>query len=72
MSTANVDKRTDTDADANAQADTDTQTNKLKICCACPHTRKPRDECVVTNGEDKCAQLIEDHKTCLRTHGFDV
>ena len=23
-----------------------------KICCSCPHTRRPRDECVVVNGED--------------------
>ncbi|KAF2071188.1 hypothetical protein CYY_007490 [Polysphondylium violaceum] len=39
---------------------------KKKICCACPDTKKIRDECVLTNGEDKCAQLIEAHKQCLR------
>ena len=43
-----------------------------KICCACPETRKPRDECVVTHGEDKCAAQIEAHKKCLRAEGFDV
>ena len=43
-----------------------------KICCACPDTRKPRDECVVMNGEDKCAAQIEAHKKCLRSEGFDV
>jgi cytochrome c oxidase assembly protein subunit 17 len=43
-----------------------------KICCACPDTRKPRDECVVMNGEDKCAAQIEAHKKCLRAEGFDV
>ena len=26
-----------------------------KICCACPETRKVRDECVTHNGEDACA-----------------
>jgi len=24
-----------------------------KICCSCPETRKPRDECVVLHGEEK-------------------
>ena len=43
-----------------------------KICCACPDTRKIRDECVVHNGEDKCAASIEAHKKCLRSEGFDV
>ena len=43
-----------------------------KICCSCPETKKPRDECVVTLGEDKCAELIEAHKSCLRAEGFKV
>ena len=33
-----------------------------KICCSCPETRKPRDECIVLHGEDACAKLIEAHK----------
>jgi cytochrome c oxidase assembly protein subunit 17 len=45
---------------------------KLKICCACPETKKPRDECVVQFGEEKCQDLIEAHKVCLQKHGFKV
>eukprot|EP00967_Tisochrysis_lutea_P075636 scaffold101977_cov40-Tisochrysis_lutea.AAC.4 len=45
---------------------------KLKICCACPETRKPRDECVVEKGEEQCTEYIEAHKACLRSHGFKV
>ncbi|KAG5191762.1 Cox17 protein [Tribonema minus] len=44
----------------------------LKICCACPETKKNRDECMVMNGEDKCQALIEAHKQCLRKEGFNV
>uniref|UniRef100_A0A915B8A6 Cytochrome c oxidase copper chaperone n=1 Tax=Parascaris univalens TaxID=6257 RepID=A0A915B8A6_PARUN len=45
---------------------------KLKPCCACPQTKKARDECIVLNGEEKCGTYIEAHKKCLRDHGFDV
>lgn len=44
----------------------------LKICCACPNTRKPRDECVIMHGEDNCKQVIEQHKACLRGLGFKI
>jgi cytochrome c oxidase assembly protein subunit 17 len=45
-----------------------------KICCCCPDTKKARDECVVFKGEDHpdCQKLIEAHKACLRSEGFDV
>ena len=43
-----------------------------KICCSCPETKEPRDECIVANGEDKCKDLIEAHKVCLRKEGFTV
>jgi len=43
-----------------------------KICCSCPDTKQRRDECVVKNGEDKCASVIEAHKECLRAEGFTV
>jgi len=45
-----------------------------KICCSCPETRKPRDECVVMFGEEhpECKRFIEAHKACLRSEGFDV
>lgn len=45
---------------------------KKKMCCACPDTKKLRDDCIVAQGEDKCADLIEMHKKCLRSEGFDV
>ena len=43
-----------------------------KICCSCPETRKPRDECVVNHGEENCQKYIEAHKACLREEGFKV
>ena len=45
-----------------------------KICCSCPETKKLRDECTLTNGpeSDKCKDLIEKHKICLRGEGFIV
>lgn len=50
------------------------QKPKKKICCACPETKKARDECVTLHGPDSadCAELIEAHKRCLRAEGFDV
>lgn len=44
----------------------------LRICCACPETRKPRDECVVKYTEANCLDYIEAHKQCLRSQGFNV
>lgn len=45
---------------------------KKKICCACPDTKKLRDECIVEHGEDACAKWIEAHRQCLRAEGFNV
>lgn len=45
---------------------------KKKICCACPESKRARDECVVMYGEPACKQLIEAHKRCLREEGFNV
>ena len=45
---------------------------KLKPCCACPETKKPRDQCIVERGEENCQDLIEAHKECMRRHGFNV
>ncbi|OVA01960.1 Cytochrome c oxidase copper chaperone [Macleaya cordata] len=45
---------------------------KKKICCACPDTKKLRDECVVQHGEAACTKWIEAHKQCLRAEGFNV
>ncbi|PBC27733.1 Cytochrome c oxidase copper chaperone [Apis cerana cerana] len=35
----------------------------LKPCCACPETKKARDDCIITKGEENCRDLIEAHKT---------
>jgi cytochrome c oxidase assembly protein subunit 17 len=43
-----------------------------KPCCACPETRKVRDECVFANGEEKCADLIKAHQDCMRSMGFNI
>ncbi|PIN22743.1 Cytochrome c oxidase assembly protein/Cu2+ chaperone COX17 [Handroanthus impetiginosus] len=45
---------------------------KKKICCACPDTKKLRDECIVEHGEASCEKWIEAHKKCLRAEGFNV
>ncbi|KIH61985.1 cytochrome C oxidase copper chaperone [Ancylostoma duodenale] len=45
---------------------------KLKPCCACPETKKARDQCIIENGEENCGELIEAHKKCLRDAGFDI
>ena len=43
-----------------------------KIWCSCMQTKKARDLCIVSKGEDQCADLIEAHKKCLREEGFTV
>ncbi|XP_045801352.1 cytochrome c oxidase copper chaperone 1-like [Trifolium pratense] len=45
---------------------------KKKICCACPDTKRIRDECIVEHGEDACKKWIEAHRICLRAEGFNV
>lgn len=45
---------------------------RKKICCACPETKKLRDECVVEHGEAACQKWIEAHRKCLRAEGFNV
>eukprot|EP00842_Homolaphlyctis_polyrhiza_P006051 jgi/Hompol1/6447/HPOL_001712-RA len=45
---------------------------KCKPCCACPDTRKVRDECVIVNGEENCRDLIEAHQACMRSMGFNI
>ena len=39
---------------------------------ACPETKKPRDECIMENGEENCGDLIEAHKQCMRALGFKI
>ncbi|KAG0248596.1 Cytochrome c oxidase copper chaperone [Mortierella polycephala] len=44
----------------------------LKPCCACPETKKVRDNCVFNNGEENCLDLIKAHQQCLRDLGFKI
>ncbi|GAU96772.1 hypothetical protein RvY_08164 [Ramazzottius varieornatus] len=39
-----------------------TEKPKCKACCACPETKRVRDECIMENGEMNCQSLIEAHK----------
>jgi cytochrome c oxidase assembly protein subunit 17 len=50
----------------------DADGNSLKPCCACPETRKARDECVLLKGEEDCHDYIEAHRSCLQSYGFIV
>ncbi|KAI7983860.1 Cytochrome c oxidase copper chaperone 1 [Camellia lanceoleosa] len=45
---------------------------KKKICCACPNTKKLRDECIIEHGEAACSKWIDAHLKCLRAEGFNV
>ncbi|KAJ4971334.1 hypothetical protein NE237_004433 [Protea cynaroides] len=45
---------------------------KKKICCACPDTKRIRDECMVEKGEAACTKWINAHIECLRAEGFNV
>lgn len=49
-----------------------TKEPSLKPCCACPDTRKARDECIFLKGEESCLEFIEKHKECLKSYGFLV
>nr|XP_043629565.1 cytochrome c oxidase copper chaperone 2 [Erigeron canadensis] len=56
----------------NAVTSSETTKPKKKICCACPDTKKLRDECIVEHGESACSKWIEAHRLCLRSEGFNV
>ncbi|XP_022231356.1 cytochrome c oxidase copper chaperone [Drosophila obscura] len=45
---------------------------KCKACCACPETKRARDQCMVERGEENCTALIEAHKKCMRDSGFNI
>jgi len=62
------------DNQQSAAARTGDDKPKLKLCCACPDTKRPRDECIVRLGDSapECLLLIDAHKQCLRRAGFAV
>lgn len=43
-----------------------------KACCACPETKRARDQCIMERGEENCKELIEAHKKCMREQGFNI
>lgn len=52
---------------------TSTKTTNIKPCCACPETKRNRDLCIFETGdEERCKDLIEAHKACMRSLGFNV
>ena len=70
---------------APAPAQTNTKPAGMKPCCACPDTKRARDECVIERGEEHCAAFIEAHKvrslssqvslqsqSCMRSYGFKI
>uniref|UniRef100_A0A834RC94 Cytochrome c oxidase copper chaperone n=1 Tax=Sarcoptes scabiei TaxID=52283 RepID=A0A834RC94_SARSC len=56
----------------NVQEKSEGEKKPLKPCCACPETRKKRDECIIEKGEVNCSEYIEAHKECLRKLGFNI
>ncbi|GAA5966324.1 hypothetical protein JCM3765_005258 [Sporobolomyces pararoseus] len=53
----------------------------LKPCCACPETKKKRDDCFLKFGsnadegagsQDKCKEIVQEHLKCMRSLGFNV
>ncbi|GAA5905633.1 hypothetical protein JCM6882_008733 [Rhodosporidiobolus microsporus] len=52
-----------------------------KPCCACPDTKKARDDCFLKFGSnaddsndsaDKCKEIVAAHRRCMRELGFNV
>lgn len=50
-------------------------------CCACPETKKARDDCFLLHGsnadsssdsQDKCREIVAQHRACMRKLGFNV
>ncbi|KRY88373.1 Mediator of RNA polymerase II transcription subunit 6 [Trichinella pseudospiralis] len=59
-------KATSNNKATQAPAETVQSDKKPKPCCACPETRKARDECIVEKGPDSCKELIEAHRRCMK------
>ena len=45
---------------------------RCKSCCACPDTRKLRDECIAEKGIDLCQDAIDAHNACMTQMGFNM
>ncbi|XP_074600398.1 cytochrome c oxidase copper chaperone COX17 [Brevipalpus obovatus] len=66
---ANVESQSGNKGDKKSATDGE---KKLKPCCACPETKRARDECIIERGEEHCQDLIEAHKKCMRDLGFRI
>jgi cytochrome c oxidase assembly protein subunit 17 len=53
----------------------------LNRCCACPETKKARDDCFLLYGSnadesstsaDKCKEIVDRHLECMRGLGFNM
>ncbi|KAF9036797.1 cytochrome C oxidase copper chaperone-domain-containing protein [Panaeolus papilionaceus] len=48
----------------------------LKPCCACPETKRARDDCFLkydpSEADGKCKTELQAHLACMRSLGFKV
>ncbi|CAI2168040.1 2186_t:CDS:2 [Funneliformis geosporum] len=68
MSTKTTDIPTSSVTKSNTNLTVTDTTTKPKIlpCCACPETKRNRDQCIFETGDqEKCKDLIEAHKACM-------
>ena len=63
---------TDKNLPSSVPAETGTSKPACKACCACPDTKRIRDECVILNGQENCSKEIEAHRACMRAAGFNI
>ena len=50
-------------------------TSKPFRCCACPQTKRARDDCFLAKGaeaDEKCKELVASHVACMRGLGFNI
>eukprot|EP01036_Dinobryon_divergens_P059548 gene59548-79455_t len=57
-----MEKQTESGKESTTPAQPQLGKSGKRICCSCPDTKKLRDECVVSKGEEHCAEYIEAHK----------
>lgn len=58
----------------------DSDSARPKPCCACPETKRVRDDCFLRYGPPdessesaiKCADLITAHRACMAQYGFQI
>ncbi|XP_057815956.1 cytochrome c oxidase copper chaperone 2 [Cryptomeria japonica] len=62
----------DGNANVTEEAKSAVKKPQKKICCACPDTKRLRDECIAEHGQDACTKWIDAHLQCLRAEGFKV